>query len=462
LGPQCLHNTLSLNMSCDIQGFVHNPKGQLLSGPKSRRTQYLGTEGYDNANWAGPWTAWPDMSWYWNGSFPSGPTNVDFFHILGGEDLELSEGHPYRKIGMSSRDIGGDFIVYRQEYEQSPGIVSYDISKSVNPNAAGYHYRGPQFASLSKVGLSDWPDPDRSSFSELKAIGTTAISRCIPTNPIFGLTQFLGELREGIPRLVGTDFFRQRSALARSAGSEYLNVQFGWFPLVSDVRNFAYAVGNSNEILAQYERDSGKRVRRQLTVKDEREVETDSWFGHSACPTPVLTPDFYSSSADTVLTRTRTIKRKQWFSGCFTYYLAPEKSGEQGRKRWLQEANKLFGVRLTPETLWNLTPWSWGVDWFANVGDVLHNASAFANDGLVMPYGYMMEQCSISDHWSNSGFQYKTSGMPSSFTQKFTVTSKQRVKATPFGFGIDLSTLSGRQLAIVSALGLSRSGSIFS
>lgn len=430
---------------------------------KKRRINHLGTEGYDHAVMAGPYTPWPDVAWTWSLAkpFPGPAANAEFLSILSGEDLEVSQGHPFQKLGETREDLGGTFACYRQFYEQSPPAQSYDFSDTSDPSSAGYHYRGPQFAAYKNVGLGTYPEPARSSHNALVALGATAVARCIPTNPIFDLTTFLGELREGIPRVAGTDFFRNRTDIARSAGSEYLNLEFGWRPLVNDVQSFAYAVKNHDAILKQYERNSGKRVKRRLMLTNETTTETTVvGTGYTACPTPVLPIGCFSSSSGTELTRTRTISLRQWFEGCFTYYLEPEKSGIQGRIRWLQEANKLYGVRLTPETLWNLTPWSWGADWFGNVGDVLHNASAFANDGLVMPYGYMMETSSVSDRYVNQGFQYKSGG-PSSYTQTLTTVSKQRVKANPFGFGISIESLSGRQFAILSALGLSRSGAIF-
>jgi hypothetical protein len=457
-----MHNILYLNTTLVVHGIVHNTERTTPDVVKTRHTEYLGTVGFDTALMAGPYTPWPDMGWFWN-NFPNNASSAQFYNVSATDTVEFSSGHPYQKLGHTTRDIGGDFAMRRYEYDQSPGNVSYDISKSSNPSASGYHYRGPQFAAYHDTSSQGaWLDPEPSSFLELRALGTTAIARCIPTNPLFDLTTFIGELHEGIPRLVGADFFKNRTAYAKSAGSEYLNLQFGWLPLYSDVQKFAYAVKNQDEVLAQYERDSGKRLKRRITILEERTTESYAWNGASAKPTPALpttcSPDGFASVA---LRQIREITRRQWFSGCFTYYLEPERSGVKGRKRWLQEANKLYGVRLTPETLWNLTPWSWGVDWFSNVGDVLHNASAFANDGLVMPYGYMMEQCSIKDHYTNSGAQYKSPGIPSTYTQTFTTYTKRRVKATPFGFGIDLSSLTGRQLAIVSALGLSRSGSVF-
>jgi hypothetical protein len=122
-----------------------------------------------------------------------------------------------------------------------------------------------------------------------------------------------------------------------------------------------------------------------------------------------------------------------------------------------QSSAKLFGTRVTPELFWELTPWSWAVDWVTNLGDVIHNVSAFSRDGLVMPYGYMMATITIKDTYTLSGFQFNT-GPPQTMFQSFTSTSKQRIRATPFGFGLDLGGFTNRQWAIIGALGLSRTG----
>jgi hypothetical protein len=117
-------------------------------------------------------------------------------------------------------------------------------------------------------------------------------------------------------------------------------------------------------------------------------------------------------------------------------------------------ADKLFGISLTPEVLWNLAPWSWAVDWFSNTGDVISNLSDWASDGLVLQYGYMMEHTVSSYTYSMSptGIYRGVPAPPVSFVTE----TKIRRRASPFGFGINLSALSARQNAILVALGLSR------
>jgi hypothetical protein len=124
--------------------------------------------------------------------------------------------------------------------------------------------------------------------------------------------------------------------------------------------------------------------------------------------------------------------------------------------RHAAEARKLYGVELTPATVWNLAPWSWAVDWEGNVGDVLHNVSRFAQDGLVMRYGYIM-QSKIATTTYSLAYEGRFKSAPQQDLQLTIISqSKVRRRATPFGFGFDMTALSGRQSAILGALGISR------
>jgi hypothetical protein len=364
------------------------------------------------------------------------------------EDLVTTYGHPTKFLGDGG-DTGGEFFLKKHSYEEWTNIP-LDLLHSSGP----YRFRGPQYARLDNVAPHQFPELHPSDILDLNSFGSTAIARVLPTNPVANLAQFIGELHEGVPRLVGADFFKGRARAARKAGSEYLNVEFGWKPLVSDVRKLAHAVKDRDAILAQYVKNSGKLIRRRFKAPPIVTVDIDHQSGQIPVPT-LVTPLYVDYLGDMIITTTETIER--WFSGAFTYYIAPTILGGSQRRGWLQKANHLLGIRLTPEVLWNLTPWSWAADWFGNAGDVYHNLSAFHADGLTMAYGYVMERKTLRRNYNLTGIRYKSFPDPVSFEQTLVTTTKKRVQATPYGFGLNpVIDFSDRQKAIVAALGLSR------
>lgn len=366
----------------------------------------------------------------------------------GTQNLYISTGHNLSKLGQG--DVGGAFHCLRRELSESNFGPVHNRTVS-NPNNAGsYNYKGSYYASEVVVSDADFPVPPTADSIELNAAGATAISRVIPTNPLTGLATTLAELkREGIPHLVGADLLRQRALRARNAGSEYLNVEFGWRPLVNDVLSLATSITDSDDLIQKYVRESGKRLHRGYTYPTDVSSSTVTETGKY--PQPAIKVGYWTSTGTLTTVTTTTVKR--WFKGCFTYHLAPPGSV----KRAEQIAAKRFGHRITPEVLWNLAPWTWAADWVGNIGDVLHNVSAFSQDGLVMPYGYMMKETSIRKSVTFSGATMKYGGRKVSCSQTFTTTRKQRAKATPYGFGLNPASFSGRQWAILGALGLARS-----
>jgi hypothetical protein len=119
-------------------------------------------------------------------------------------------------------------------------------------------------------------------------------------------------------------------------------------------------------------------------------------------------------------------------------------------------AKKILGLSLTPDIVWNLTPWSWAVDWFSNTGDVISNLTDWATDGLVLRYGYVMEHTITSDTYTYSGNTGLIDGNVRVPPLTLVTETKIRRRANPFGFGITWDGLSPRQLAITAALGLTR------
>lgn len=397
---------------------------------------------------------------YWGSNWPYSSPEILDLSVRGTDTLLESQGHEYRQLGKSDHDIGGSFRCIKHSMWDQP-IANAVHSTSVDASAPNQgHYHGPMFAAGKLTANSGWwPIPYFASNSQMDALGTTAIARVMPTNPVSNMVQSLVELkREGIPSIAGVQAWKGRSNLARSAGSEYLNQQFGWLPLVNDLKDFSHVVANSDELIAQYDRNSGKRIKRSFTWPMEvtelsRQLDQDVYLA------PALPGNYFAQPPGSPNRQVWTyeVSTLRWFKGCFMYYIPPYNSNGDNSKRNRQLAYYLFGARLTPELLWNLTPWSWAADWIGNFGDYLHNVSAFQNDGLVMQYGYMMETTIHSTTKTIANVYPKTIGGQHSCTSIWSTTTKSRRAATPYGFGLNVDSFSNRQWAIIGALGISRS-----
>lgn len=378
-----------------------------------------------------------------------------------GTQTTVSEGHPYHTIrrGRFVEDIGGDFYTTRQ-YAQMGGKLWQRFTHSQNGTTYRYHGTITATPDGSQGNLSSYfPPTMESSNALLDKAGATAISRCSPTNSVADLANFLGELmKEGLPSIVGSSLWEKgtKSLLGKAAG-EFLNVEFGWKPIVADVQKFATAVRTADAVLKQYERDAGRLVRRSYNFPVKQET-TNTLIASN------YKPSLYERSLPLInglptgdLYRLREFSQRQWFSGAFTYGLP---TGDSSPRSMLEEyarrSDKLLGTSLTPELLWNLSPWSWVVDWFSNIGDVLENVSAATVHGQVLRYGYIMEHTVVRDtytFWQTSNpFGIKVS--PQSVT--FVTETKKRRRATPFGFGLTWEGFSPYQMAILAAVGITR------
>lgn len=372
---------------------------------------------------------------------------------LVGTQITESEGHERSSDGKYHD--GGPFHTYRSEF--SVGSANYD--QVIERTGAFQRPNGLVHCPWPTVPVG-W-DPVHESygaidFDSLDEDGATAIARCAPTNSNSKLATLLGEIKkDGIPSIPLINTWKNRTELARSAGSEYLNYQFGWRPLVEETLQVGNAARHSRDIVKQYQADEGKNVRREFefpvefTRSEERSASQGAVFANG------LSSNFRAGVGAT-LTREQSYTRRKWFKGAFTYALPSRTESTRRMLGYGTEADKLFGITITPDVLWELSPWSWAVDWFSNAGDVIHNVSSFAAAGLVMRYGYMMSETRHDivhsiDHMNLKGSE--TIGMSGS---TFKNVSKTRRPANPFGFGFTGADLSPTQLAITVALGITK------
>lgn len=345
------------------------------------------------------------------------------------------------RSGSKRWDRGGPLHLKRAK-------VTRKNSKTLNLSNGAYRYSGTLACTYS-LGANPSLGAHLDDLTSLSAIGTTGIARCRPGNPVMGLGQAIGEIHQlpSIPNL------KKAIGSLRGLGKQYLNAEFGWKPLLKDVNDLLNSTEIIDKAFNQLRRDNGRLIRRRCVVSrtDTTTVSKDTGINGTY---PNLHNFLYANVPIAQRFKRMTFVKTggtYWFAGAFRYWIPNIEDPWRAR---LAKAH-LAGVIPTPELVWNLIPWSWLIDWFTNVGDVMTNISANAASNLVMPYGYAMGR-----KWSETS-RYASARMWNAgwVTTESHIRKdlKRRERATAFGFGIDEVDFSVRQLAILAALGLSRS-----
>lgn len=357
--------------------------------------------------------------------------------------------------GSSLSDVGGDLFIVRRIYEQSnTPTLTFEGDPTGPPD--WLYQRTPQLAKTTQIdnGIFPWGwYPPTPPWSVMDAKGAEGISKTIPTAPVYNLAAALGELAgDGLPKaMLVADTAQRRTRRCVNAGDEYLNVEFGWKPLVRDVKAFAQAVVDREKILSSYHKLSGSKLRRTYRWRDE--TDEGEWTEGNVAPSPALYGRLYRPDCSFWLTAKATGRVEWWFTATYQYFVPKEKTPE----RWLSDAHHLLGVKLTPEVLWQLAPWSWAADWVSNTGDIMKNASALTNDSVVIRNAYIMRKHTVTYEYTNQvNNGYHSHPGPMRLTQKFTTVIKSRRRANPYGFGVSWDGLSPTQWAILAALSISR------
>jgi hypothetical protein len=296
--------------------------------------------------------------------------------------------------------------------------------------------------------------------------GNKAISTVAPTVPVANLAQTSAEIiREHGIKLPGASlgpWLKSRASFYRSIGSEYLNVTFGWAPFLNDLYKILRSMSNINQQILQYSRDSERVVRRRY---DFQPITTTTSvvssgarvnFGANSNISGAAWNALYVGGIRTgALTTTEHASQHIWWKGGFSYYLNPGTTVLGKIEAFEQLINKFLGTRITPSVLWELTPWSWFIDWFVDVQSALLTQSQLQSDGLVAVYSSLMRTTFMSKEVTVTGIPYQA-GPTGPISGTLNTIRKERIMGTPFGFGLNPASITERQWAILAALAISK------
>jgi hypothetical protein len=247
-------------------------------------------------------------------------------------------------------------------------------------------------------------------------------------------------------------------------GSEYLNVVFGWSPLVRDIAGVITTLlaldrmvySESNRRKRGWDGPSTKVGGIASIPLGDNPYTLDSrfkgWDLRGTFNVPLVNPVY-----DTGV----LVKEDYRFSSRYSSLVKPN-SKSNGFAQRAEEVLRQIGLMDDPTLLWEVLPWSWLVDWAANIGNNLVNAHTYSpvTGRHAIDYAYFTTQ--LTEHCT---WDFVRPGTVVSRTRTWkavkpngfhTTVQKTRERATPFGFGTQLGSLSASQFAILTALGLAR------
>lgn len=357
----------------------------------------------------------------------------------------IRDGILNARVGNIKPNVGGHFYLQKTHFDVSR--VQY-VAKATPYIRGTKSYKGPILPTSVPIMDGVYPPLGLISLLELQAFGQTLKARAQPSNVNVSLFNAVGELyKDGIPTITGVETWKNRVKVARSAGSEYLNVEFGWKPLINDIRGVASQIKNASLLLAAREKNNGQPVRssaRFPTVTSSGKA-VYPFEGATSRPAPASESVWMGYPIGKVY-RERTTSLDVWFSGCFAQWTSPG-SYSSSLARYVEQADVILGIKPTPDRLWDLAPWTWAIDWHVNFGAMLQNLSAAIFDGSIMYYGYVMAHNRTIDTYTH---EYHGSS--------YSVVKEEKMRASsyPFGFGLSPSQYTDRQKAIIAALGATR------
>lgn len=241
----------------------------------------------------------------------------------------------------------------------------------------------------------------------------------------------------------------------KKVADDFLSQQFGWMPFLRDLVKFNNVVMNYHDIIASSVAKNNRWVRRRVTLEAFEESKIIKTEMNNQCHPVLLNQSFFRAPASNTVSELKTTQITA--VGKFRYY-RPEfdVSVQDNISQWNQAMQfiTVSGLRPSPSNLYQAVPWTWLIDWFANVGDYIDHLNDVWIDSVVGQYCFVMQH-EIIERTLVQELPFQSSDRTLRFTRK--IESKQRNTGnSPYGFGLTWDQLSPRQIAIAIALGVKR------
>jgi hypothetical protein len=235
---------------------------------------------------------------------------------------------------------------------------------------------------------------------------------------------------------------KRNRSLSKSIADHWLETVFGWQPLINDVKDAAIALARlQHEVPAVRFRVNALCEEQTLHTVTKSNSGLFGWY----------------------LQTTRSVKTEQIYYGAYRASLPANDP--------LQRVISLsgFDLRSLIPTVWELVPWSFLVDYFVNIGEVLE---AYTTDTSIVAWVVSVSrkeskeiQTLTIDPGSHNAYTsafcqeqgLKTSGTPGRFEVKLQTINRQPLAQVPLLMPrLKISNISGKQFVNMGALIISR------
>lgn len=395
---------------------------------------------------------------------------------------EQAYGHYYAssidELHPPPYDTGGPLDLYKRYFgglQKKGGAVEKEVFVPHTYRPKYVSYKGSFISSLwpNSAQFGDYVNHNIPTWESLFPFGGTrdttvrsdSADSLFRIKPGVNLGQTIGEIAD-IPRMIrhrALSFYRsyrrllrrsspvRRRKFIRNISKTWLEANFGWFPFVKDVQDMYHTWHHHSETLRELRKWNDKDRKRRKILTNV--TSTTDLGGSDSTPMhyPYVIPNITGGVPYGSYNLTLFEYEKMWVEGRFRYYIPRIDSVQWQRKA----VRYLFGLNVTPTLLWELTPYSWLIDWYTNVGKMIQEAGGTPDlqENLVAKYAHTMTRkkkiilCKSVLNF-NDGTRHDA-------TWYYHMTRKLRHDGVnqPFWKSGDLSA---RQYSILAALGISK------
>jgi hypothetical protein len=302
------------------------------------------------------------------------------------------------------------------------------------------------------------------TLSSMNAWATKGAQRARTLKPPIDWGVQIGEIREATQLMDNVDLqvaeikrrshskvsaIRRLNQLTRGLGNVGLGITFGVLPLQRLLTQLPTMVADVENAMFKAKFNDGKTFHRHITLRDtERNVR---YFLPGACwPAQFAEAWMYENSGTVHV----ILKEKIWFETDLVYNL-PVDSGID-KHETLRQIIK--GTRIDGSVLYELTPFSWLIDWFTSAGAIINNSMdhtlyRFKNPCIMHESQHTKHVNGKLTYWTGhtpwGGSDVKRTVHPKSTVK---VTVKRRQGYNWGSIGLTLEPLSGYQASVLAFL----------